>query len=77
MRGALFAGSRACQSAAVRPAAAMASTSDATASVTTSASSPLMTARASTPEAPLVCVMVTSWPLFAFQYFAKAALYAW
>ena len=36
-----------------------------------------MTARAWPPEPPCDCLIVTVWPLFAFQYLMKAALKSW
>ena len=52
------------------PLVCSASVSPARARVATSASSPSMMERAC-PEPPWLCLMVTSWPVLAFQCFGK------
>src|SRR5882724_4833982 len=56
------------------PWVATASMSAASARVTTSAESPSMTERACLPDPPCDWLILTSWPVLAFQYFANAAL---
>ena len=53
---------------------AMASMSAASARVTTSAASPSITDRACLPEPPCDWSTLTTWPVFAFQSRANAAL---
>src|SRR5688572_27144850 len=72
--GELFCASRFCQSVAISPLLAIASTSPAKANVTTSASSPSITARAWEPEPPWACLNETDSPALAFQYLIKAGL---
>src|SRR3954452_10366923 len=56
------------------PCVATASMSAARANVTTSACRPSITDRACLPEPPCDWLILTSCPVFAFQYFANAAL---
>src|SRR5215468_7151480 len=56
------------------PCAATASISAASASVTTSAARPSITERACLPEPPCDWLILTSSPVFCFQYLANAAL---
>ena len=45
--------------------------------MTTSASNPSITARACLPDPPCDWSIVTSWPVFCFQYSANDALNSW
>ena len=68
-------GSFFCHSAVSQPPCfARASVSPASASVATSASRPSMIERACLPEPPCDCLIVTSCPVLAFQYFENAGL---
>src|SRR5262249_21606153 len=49
----------------------------ASASVITSASSPSITALACPPDPPCDFLIVTVWPVFAFEYLTNAALNSW